>query len=120
MTLLFWLFLALAIVVVMLSLTGIYNGPLLHRLARGARGRHSRRARRTAPARDSRIVPAPTDAIGLGIVIGVAIADRASAGDMVRVIALYGCLVVAVSALATLGPLRRALRIQPIDPLRAE
>ncbi len=29
-------------------------------------------------------------------------------------------LVLAVSALATLGPLRRALRIQPIDALRAE
>lgn len=57
--------------------------------------------------------------VGLGIVIGLAIADRVS-GDMVRVIALYGCLVVAVSALATLGPLRRALRIQPIDALRAE
>ena len=52
--------------------------------------------------------------------IGVAIADRVSAGDMVRVIALYGCLVIAVSALATLGPLRHALRIQPIDALRAE
>ena len=37
---------------------------------------------------------------GVGIVIGLAIADRVSAGDMVRVIALYGCLVVAVSALA--------------------
>jgi ABC-type lipoprotein release transport system permease subunit len=57
---------------------------------------------------------------GPGIVIGLAIPDRVSAGDMVRVIALYGCLVVAVSALATLGPLGRALRIQPIDALRAE
>jgi ABC-type lipoprotein release transport system permease subunit len=39
---------------------------------------------------------------------------------MVRVIALYGCVVIAVSLLATLGPVRRALRIQPIDALRAE
>jgi ABC-type lipoprotein release transport system permease subunit len=58
--------------------------------------------------------------IGLGILIGLVIADRLSEGDMVRVIALYGCVVVAIAALATLGPVRRALRIQPIEALRAE
>ncbi len=47
------------------------------------------------------------------------IADRLSEGVMVRVIAVYGCVVVAVSALATLGPVRRALQIQRIDALRA-
>lgn len=57
---------------------------------------------------------------GLGIVIGLVIADRLSEGQMVRVIAVYGCAVVAVAALATPGPVRRALRIQPIDALRAE
>ncbi len=120
MTLLFWLFLALAIVVVMLSLTGIYTvlsfiasqraREVGIRVALGGRRRHVIAA----------LFRRPLMQVGLGIVIGVAIADRVSAGDMVRVIALYGCLVVAVSALATLGPLRRALRIQPIDALRAE
>jgi ABC-type lipoprotein release transport system permease subunit len=58
--------------------------------------------------------------IGLGIVIGLVIADRISEGDMARVIALYGCGVIAIAALATLGPVRRALRIHPIEALRAE
>jgi hypothetical protein len=58
--------------------------------------------------------------IGLGIVIGLIVAERVSDGEMVRVIALYAWIVVAISALATLGPVRRALRIQPIDALRAE
>ena len=40
--------------------------------------------------------------------------------DSVAMIKPYGCVAVAVSALATLGPVRRALRIQPIDALRAE
>ena len=40
--------------------------------------------------------------------------------EMVRIIALYGCVVVAISVLATLGPVRRALRIQPLDALRAD
>jgi ABC-type lipoprotein release transport system permease subunit len=62
----------------------------------------------------------PLMQIGLGILIGLIAADRVSEGDMVRVIAVYGCGVVAISALATLGPVRRALRIQPLDALRAE
>ena len=58
--------------------------------------------------------------IALGILIGLVIADRISEGNMVRVIAVYGCAVVAVAALATLGPVRHALRIQPVDALRTE
>jgi hypothetical protein len=58
--------------------------------------------------------------IVLGILIGLVIADRLSEGDMARVIAVYGCVVVVISALAILGPVRRALRIQPIDALRAD
>ena len=58
--------------------------------------------------------------IGLGILIGLLIADQISEGQMVRVIALYGCVVIATAALATLVPVLRALRIQPLDALRTE
>jgi predicted permease len=120
MTLLFWLFLALAFVVVLLSLTGIYSvlsftasqrtREVGIRVALGGRPRHV----------VALLFRGPMTQIVLGILIGLVIADRLSEGDMVRVIAVYGCAVVAISALATLGPVRRALRIQPIDALRAE
>lgn len=120
MTLLFWLFLALAFVVVLLSLTGIYavlsfiasqrTREVGIRVALGGRRRHVVAA----------LFRRPLTQIGLGILIGLIIADRLSEGDMVRVIALYGGVVVAVAALATLGPVRRALRVHPIDALRAE
>ncbi len=120
MTLLFWLFLALAVVVVLLSLTGIYSVLAFTasqrtrevgiRVALGGRPRHVVAV----------LFRGPMTQIGLGILIGLVIADRLSEGDMVRAIAVYGCAVVAVSALATLGPVRGALRIQPIDALRAE
>jgi ABC-type lipoprotein release transport system permease subunit len=120
MTLLFWLFLALAFVVVLLSLTGIYSvlsftasqrtREVGIRVALGGRPRHVVAV----------LFRGPMTQIVLGILIGLVIADRISEGDMVRVIAVYGCAVVAISALATLGPVRRALRIQPIDALRAE
>jgi putative ABC transport system permease protein len=120
MTLLFWLFLALAFVVVLLSLTGIYSVLSFSasqrtrevgiRVALGGRPRHVIAV----------LFRRPLMQIGLGILIGFVIADRLSEGNMVRTIAGYGCAVVAVSALATLGPVRRALRIQPLDALRAE
>ena len=120
MTLLFWAFLALAFVVVLLSLTGIYavlsftasqrTREVGIRVALGGRRRHVIAV----------LFRRPMMQIGLGILIGLVVADRISEGDMVRVIAVYGCVVVAVSALATLGPVRRALRIQPLDALRAE
>ena len=120
MTLLFWLFLALAAVVVLLSLTGIYavlsfiasqgTREVGIRVALGGRPRHVIAV----------LFRRPLMQIGLGILIGLVVADRLSEGDMVRVIALYGCVVLAVSVLATLGPVRRALRIQPLDALRAE
>ena len=119
-TLLFWFFLALAFVVVLLSLTGIYSVLAFTasqrtrevgiRVALGGRPRHVVAV----------LFRGPMTQIVLGILIGLVIADRLSEGDMVRVIAVYGCVVVAVSALATLGPVRRALRIQPINALRAE
>jgi predicted permease len=120
MTLLFWAFLALAFVVVLLSLTGIYSvlsftasqrtREVGIRVALGGRPRHVVAV----------LFRGPMTQIVLGILIGLVIADRMSKGNMVRVIAVYGCAVVAISALATLGPVRRALRIQPIDALRAE
>ena len=120
MTLLFCLFLALALVVVLLSLTGIYavlsfsasqrTREVGIRIALGGRRRHVIAA----------LFRRPLMQIGLGILIGLVAADRISEGNMVRVIALYGCVVVAVSALATLGPVRRALRIQPLEALRSE
>jgi len=120
MTLLFWGFLALAFVVVLLSLTGIYSvlsftasqrtREVGIRVALGGRPRHVVAV----------LFRGPMTQIGVGILIGLVIADRLSEGDMVRVIALYAPLVIAVSVLATLGPVRRALRIQPLDALRAE
>ena len=120
MTLLFWLFLALALVVVLLSLTGIYavlsfsasqrTREVGIRIALGGRRRHVIAA----------LFRRPLMQIGLGILIGLVAADRISEGNMVRVIAAYGCVVVVVAALATLGPVRRALRIQPLEALRAE
>jgi hypothetical protein len=120
MTLLFWSFLALAFVVVLLSLTGIYavlsftasqrTREVGIRVALGGQRRHVIAA----------LFRRPLMQIGLGILIGLVIADRISEGNMMRAIALYGCVVVAIAALATLGPVRRALRIQPLDALRAE
>lgn len=120
MTLLFWLFLALAAVVVLLSLTGIYTvlsfaasqrtREVGIRVALGGRRRHVIAV----------LFRRPLMQIALGLLLGLIIADRISEGDMVRVIALYGCVVVAISVLATLGPVRRALRIEPLDALRAE
>jgi len=120
MTLLFWLFLALALVVGLLSLTGIYavfsfaasqrTREVGIRVALGGRRRHVIAV----------LFRRPLMQVGLGILIGLIIADRLSEGQMVRVIALYGCVLVAVSVLTTLGPVRRALRIQPLDALRAE
>ena len=120
MTLLFWFFLALALVVVLLSLTGIYSV-----FSFTASQRTREMGIRVALGGRPRDVIAvlfrrPLMQVGLGILIGLVAADRISEGNMVRVIALYSGLVIAVSALATLGPVRRALRIQPIEALRSE
>jgi predicted permease len=120
MTLLFWGFFALALVVVLLSLTGIYTvlsfiasqrtREVGIRVALGGQRRHVIAA----------LFRRPLMQIGLGIVIGLILADRLSEGEMVRVIALYGCVVTAIAVLATLIPVRRALRIEPLDALRTE
>src|SRR4051812_26453893 len=119
-TLLFGAFLALAFVVVLLSLTGIYavlsftasqrTREVGIRVALGGRPRHVIAV----------LFRRPLIQIALGILIGLVAADRISQGDMVRVIALYGCVVVGVSLLATVVPVRRALRIEPLEALRVE
>lgn len=62
--------------------------------------------------------------VALGVLMGLAIlatihADEMSAGILAWV-ALYGLVVAAVCALATVGPVRRALGVQPTEALRAE
>ena len=120
MTLLFWTFLALAAVVVLLSLTGIYA--VFAFIASQRTREVGIRVALGAPRH--RVIVAlfrrPLLHVALGILIGLILADRISEGEMLRVIALYGCVVVAVSVLATLGPVRRALTIQPLDALRAD
>lgn len=120
MTLLFWLFLGLACVVALLSLTGIYSVLSFTASQRtrevGIRVALGGRPRDVVAA----LFRGPMTQIILGILIGLVIADRLSEGNMVRVIAVYGCAVVLIAGLATLGPVRRALRIHPIDALRAD
>ena len=106
MTLLLWSFLALASVVVLLSLTGIY-AVFSFSASQRTRGGHSRRAGRKGTTRDRSSVPPPIDANRAGYRDRIADRRRLSEGDMVRVIALYGCVVIAVSVLATRGPGRR-------------
>jgi ABC-type antimicrobial peptide transport system permease subunit len=57
--------------------------------------------------------------IGLGILLGLVLAIGMSAGD-VGLGAMYVAVIVGVCSLATIGPVRRALRIQPVEALRAE
>ena len=120
MTLLFWLFLALAFVVVLLSLTGIYSvlSFTASQRTREVGIRVALGGRRRARGRGS--VSPPDDAHRPGHPDRLGHRRPPVGGNMVRIIAVYGCVVVAVSALATLGPVRRALRIQPIDALRAD
>jgi hypothetical protein len=63
---------------------------------------------------------APTTNIGLGILIGLVLAIGISGGNGVGLVLMYGSVILAISSLATLGPVRRALRIQPTEALRAE
>lgn len=120
MTLLFWSFLALAVVVVLLSLTGIYS--VFAFIASQRTREVGIRVALGAPR--YRVLAAvfrrPLTQVGVGILLGLIAADRISEGEMVRVIALYAGVVVAICVLATLVPVRCALRIEPLDALRAE
>ena len=118
--LLFWVLLALTSIVLVLSLSGIYavlsfiaaqrTREVGIRVALGGRPRHVAAA----------LFRRPLAQIGLGIVLGLAGAVALSGGKGVGVIGLYGCVIIAISSVATAGPIRRALRIQPVDALRAE
>jgi ABC-type antimicrobial peptide transport system permease subunit len=58
--------------------------------------------------------------IGIGLLVGLFLAIGISGGNGVGLVSMYGSVIVAISSLATLGPVRRALKIQPIEALRAE
>jgi putative ABC transport system permease protein len=118
--LLFWLTAVLMAVVVLLSLTGIYalfsfiasqrTREMGIRVALGGQPRHVAIA----------IFRSPMTQIGLGILVGLFLAIGISGGNGVLLVLMYGSVILAISSLATLGPVRRALRIQPTEALRAE
>ena len=118
--LLFWMTAILMAVVVLLSLTGIYalfsfiasqrTREMGIRVALGGQPRHVAIA----------MFRSPMTQIGLGILVGLFLAIGISGGNGVGLVLMYGCVILAISSLATLGPVRRALRIQPTEALRAE
>jgi hypothetical protein len=117
---LFWLTMVLMGVVLMVSLTGIYavfsfaasqrTREVGIRIALGGQPRHVAVA----------MFRAPMTNIGLGILIGLVLAIGISGGNGVGLVLMYGSVILAIASLATLGPVRRALRIQPTEALRAE
>jgi putative ABC transport system permease protein len=118
--LLFWMTAILMAVVVLLSLTGIYaifsfiawqrTREMGIRVALGGQPRHVALA----------MFRSPMTHIGLGILVGLFLAIGISGGNGVGLVLMYGSVILAISSLATLGPVRRALRIQPTEALRAE
>jgi putative ABC transport system permease protein len=120
---LFWTIGTLASIVLLVSLSGIYS--VFSFTA-------SRRTReigiRMALGADPRQIAAamfrrPMLHVALGVLMGLVLvtimSDDPSPRNLMRV-ALYGLVVGAVCALATVGPVRRALRVQPTEALRAE
>jgi predicted permease len=118
--LLFWMTAIFMAVVVLLSLTGIYalfsfiasqrTREMGIRVALGGQPRHVAIA----------MFRSPMTQIGLGILVGSLLAIGISGGNGVGLVLMYGSVILAISSLATLGPVRRALRIQPTEALRAE
>jgi len=118
--LLFWMTAMLMAVVLLLSLTGIYaifsfiasqrTREVGIRVALGGQPRHVAVA----------MFRSPMTNIGLGILVGLVLAIGISGGNGVGLVLMYGSVILAISSLATLGPVRRALRIQPTEALRAE
>jgi predicted permease len=118
--LLFWMTAILMAVVALLSLTGIYalfsfiasqrTREMGIRVALGGQPRHVAIA----------MFRSPMTHIGLGILAGLIVAIGISGGNGVAFVVMYGSVIVTISSLATLGPIRRALRIQPTEALRAD
>ncbi|HEX6322542.1 MAG TPA: ABC transporter permease [Vicinamibacterales bacterium] len=121
---LFWTIGTLMSIVLLVSLSGIYSV-----FAFTASRRTREIGIRAALGADRRQIAGamfrrPMIQVALGVLMGLAIlatihADEMSAGILAWV-ALYGLVVAAVCALATVGPVRRALGVQPTEALRAE
>jgi ABC-type antimicrobial peptide transport system permease subunit len=67
----------------------------------------------------------PAIQIGLGVAAGLAIALGLGSGGDVSLkfagsVAMYGCVLCAMTALVIAAPVRRALRVPPAEALRAE
>ncbi|MEX2271229.1 MAG: ABC transporter permease [Vicinamibacterales bacterium] len=114
----------LAAIVLLVSLSGIYSV-----FAFTAARRTREIGIRMALGADRRQIAAvmfrrPMIHVALGVLLGlvvrvVMLSDDISPGDLAR-LAFYGLVVAAVCALATVGPVRRALGVQPTEALRAE
>jgi ABC-type antimicrobial peptide transport system permease subunit len=110
----------LTAVVVLLSLTGVYavvsfavsrrTREMGIRVALGGRPGHVAAA----------MLRRPMTQTGLGMLAGLVLATGLSGGDGLGIVALYGAVILVMCSLATLGPVRRALRIQPSEALRAD
>ena len=79
-------------------------------------------------AREDALFSRSTRQLGIGLLIGAAgaaLLDRLTGGAMLRVevatlLVLVAAMMLLSGLLATLGPTRRALRIQPMEALREE
>jgi hypothetical protein len=109
--LLFWMTAVLMTVVVLLSLTCIYalfsfiasrrTREMGIRVGLGGQPRHVAIA----------MLRSPMTQIGLGLLVGLFLAIGISGGNGVGLVLKHGSVILAISSLATLGPVRRALRI---------
>jgi ABC-type antimicrobial peptide transport system permease subunit len=124
-TLVFWMATAFTGVSLLLSLVGVHavfsfittrrTREVGIRIALGGRPRHVAAA----------LFRRPAIQIGLGIAIGLWIAVGLGAGDkvprqFVAFVAVYGCVICAMTALAIAAPVRRALRVAPAEALRSD
>lgn len=116
----FWITVAITSVVSLLSLTGIYAVVSFTASQRvrevGIRVALGGRPRQVAAA----IFRRPLAQVGLGILLGLALAVQISTIEHAYVVAMYGWIIIVICALAALMPVRRALRVQPTEALKAD